>query len=83
MPPLVIMAPAVAYLLLDVNVDFFAYSVSFDEMSSLAKASIYLRNNVPGSKFSRDQFKLLCSVSNVASLALSDFQTMVCLHCLH
>lgn len=73
---LVLKAPAVAYLLLDVNAYFVKRDVSFDEMSSLAKASIYLRDSV-GSGLSKDQFKLLCSVSNVTTLVLSGFQTMV------
>ncbi|KAL5675900.1 hypothetical protein ACJX0J_012032, partial [Zea mays] len=45
-------------------------------MSSLAKASIYLRDCV-GSGLSKHQFKLLCSVFNVTTLVLSGFQTMV------
>lgn len=72
---LVFKAPAVAYLLLDVYAYFVKCYVSFDEMSSLAKASIYLRDSV-GSGLSKD-FKLLCSVSNVTTLVLSGFQTMV------
>jgi hypothetical protein len=72
---LVIMAPAVAYLLLDVSDYSFEGGVSFVEMSSLTEASIFLRNSV-GSELSKEQFKLLCSVTN---LVLSGFQTMVCL----
>jgi len=72
-----VIAPAVAYLLLDVSANSFEGGVSFDEMSSLAEASIFLRNCV-GSELSMDQFKL-CSLSNVTKLALSGFQTMVCL----
>jgi hypothetical protein len=72
---LVVKAPAVAYLLLDVYAYFVKCYVSFDEMSSLAKASIYLRDSV-GSGLSKD-FKLLCSVSNVTTLVLSGFRTMV------
>jgi hypothetical protein len=73
---LVLKAPAVAYLLLDVIAYFVKFGVSFDEMSSLAKASIYLRDCV-GSGLSKHQFKLLCSVFNVTTLVLSGFQTMV------
>ncbi|EES12212.1 hypothetical protein BDA96_06G097000 [Sorghum bicolor] len=71
-----VIAPAVAYLLLDVSAYSFRGCVSFDEMSSLAEASIFLRNCVR-SELSKDQFKLLCSLSNVTNLVLSGFQTMV------
>jgi hypothetical protein len=75
---LVIMAPAVAYLLLSVGVWTFSGGVLLNGMPSLAKALIYLRdNNEYESKFGDDQFKLLDSVSNVTSLYLSDFKAMV------
>lgn len=73
-----VVAPAVAYLLLAVRAYSFEGGVSFDEMSSLAKASIFLREDVR-SKVPRNQFKFLCSMSNVTNLVLSGFQTMVCL----
>ncbi|KAG2572270.1 hypothetical protein PVAP13_7KG165200 [Panicum virgatum] len=74
---LVITAPAVAYLLLDVTASNFYGGVSFEEMPSLGKASIHLRCDEVESKLSQNQLKLLCSVSNVTSLVLSGFTTMV------
>ncbi|KAJ1276242.1 hypothetical protein BS78_05G199600 [Paspalum vaginatum] len=80
---LVILAPAVAYLRLDVNVDVFHGDISINEMPSLAEASIQLtghRRNmgiVNHSKLHDDQSKLLCSISHVTSLLLSGVGTMV------
>ncbi|KAL6652725.1 hypothetical protein ACP70R_011650 [Stipagrostis hirtigluma subsp. patula] len=73
-----ITAPAVAYLLLGLDVNQFEGGVSFnDEMASLAKASIHLRCNNVMSILSSNQFKLLDSVSNVTSLELSGFRKMM------
>ncbi|WVZ50638.1 hypothetical protein U9M48_001876, partial [Paspalum notatum var. saurae] len=80
---LVILAPAVAYLRLDVNVDVFNGGISINEMPSLAEASIQLADHTRSrgifneSKLRGDQSKLLRSVSNVTSLLLSDVGTMV------
>ncbi|CAL4991863.1 unnamed protein product [Urochloa decumbens] len=77
---LVILAPAVAYLHLDVNVGYYHGSISIKEMPSIAKASIYLRDHrysVFSSKLCSDQFKLLCSISNVTNLELFGFGIMV------
>jgi len=76
---LVITAPAVAYLLLDVDAYLLDGGVSLEDMPSLGKASIKIRSNKEESKLSQDQIKLLCSVSNVTSLVLLGFETMVCL----
>ena len=78
---LVITAPAVAYLLLDVEARVLNDSgLSLEEMPSLGKVSIHLRrNNYDVENVSKEQLKLLCSVSNVMSLVLSRFATMVCL----
>ncbi|KAG2566360.1 hypothetical protein PVAP13_7NG196423 [Panicum virgatum] len=74
---LVITAPAVAYLLLDVDAYLLDGGVSLEDMPSLGKASIKIRSNKEESKLSQDQIKLLCSVSNVTSLVLLGFETMV------
>jgi len=78
---LVVTAPAVAYLLLDVEARVLNDSgLSLEEMPSLGKVSIHLRrNNYDVENVSQEQLKLLCSVSNVMSLVLSRFATMVCL----
>jgi len=78
---LVVTAPAVAYLLLDVEARVLNDSgLSLEEMPSLGKVSIHLRrNNYDVENVSQEQLKLLCSVSNVMSLVLSGFATMVCL----
>ncbi|CAL4986897.1 unnamed protein product [Urochloa decumbens] len=75
---LVIVAPAVTYLLLDVNVDYFVGRISIKEMPCLANASIHQRgrghmveNQLPG-----NQFNLLCDVSDTTSLELSGFGIM-------
>ncbi|RCV33742.1 hypothetical protein SETIT_7G106800v2 [Setaria italica] len=77
---LVITAPVVTYLLLDMDACFFEGGVSLEEMPSLAKASIHLKRNYVESKLDEDQFKLLFSVSNVTSLVLSGFETMILEH---
>jgi len=59
---LVITAPAVAYLLLDVDAYLLDGGVSLEDMPSLGKASIKIRSNKEESKLSQDQIKLLCSV---------------------
>ncbi|CAN6248729.1 unnamed protein product [Urochloa humidicola] len=74
---LVITAPAVSYLLLDVECCHTYPGVSLEEMPSLAKATIHLRDNHVGSKLNQDQFKLLCSVSNVTHLVMLGFETMM------
>ncbi|KAK8447978.1 hypothetical protein SEVIR_8G190600v4 [Setaria viridis] len=72
---LVILTPAVSYLHLAVSVYFFSGGISTNEMPSLVKASIHLRdhrNSVSESnKLGGNQFKLLSSVSNATSLELS------------
>ncbi|CAL4983548.1 unnamed protein product [Urochloa decumbens] len=72
---LVILTPAVAYLHLAVNVYCFQGGISTNEMPSLVKTSIHLRDHrdseFESSKLGGDQFKLLCSVSNATSLELS------------
>ncbi|XP_066335900.1 MEIOTIC F-BOX protein MOF-like isoform X2 [Miscanthus floridulus] len=73
---LVILAPAVSYLNLAVKADQFCGGVSINEVPSLAKASIRIKGHghlysFVRSKLDGDQFKLLCSISNVTSLELS------------
>ncbi|CAO2149561.1 unnamed protein product [Urochloa humidicola] len=77
--PMVILAPAVAYLHLAVNVNRFYGGISMNEMSSLAKSLIYLHGHIYSGPlgFGGDQFKLLCSVFNVTSLELCGVGTMV------
>ncbi|KAG2572272.1 hypothetical protein PVAP13_7KG165300 [Panicum virgatum] len=72
---LVVTAPAVAYLILDVEASSIG-GISLEEMPSLGRVSIRLRNNYYIENVSQDQLKLLCSVSNVTSLVLSGFKTM-------
>ncbi|CAL4983551.1 unnamed protein product [Urochloa decumbens] len=77
---LVIVAPAVAYLHLDVHVEHFSGGISINEVTSLAKASIRLqchRYELFRSKLCGDQIKLLCSLSTVTSLELSDVRATV------
>lgn len=79
---LVISAPALAYLHLAVNVSYFDGDIAMNEMPYLAKALIHLRggrNKFLKSKLGGNLFKLLCRVSNVKSLELNGFVTMVCL----
>ncbi|KAF8673227.1 hypothetical protein HU200_048779 [Digitaria exilis] len=71
---LVILTPAVAYLHLAVSVSGFDAGISLNDMPSLVKASIHLRDHA-GSIFAShrlcgDQSKLICSVSNATSLEL-------------
>ncbi|KAL6652729.1 hypothetical protein ACP70R_011654 [Stipagrostis hirtigluma subsp. patula] len=71
-------APAVAYMVLSVS--RFRGGVLLNRMPSLDKASIRVWDNSAGldqSKLAKDQLNLLDSVSNVTSLELSDFGTMV------
>ncbi|CAO2149560.1 unnamed protein product [Urochloa humidicola] len=78
---LAILTPAVAYLHLAVNVFNFQSGISTNEMPSLVKTSIDLQDHrdiwSEDNKLGGDQFKLLCSVSNVASLELSSVGTTV------
>ncbi|CAO2142269.1 unnamed protein product [Urochloa humidicola] len=78
---LAILTPAVAYLRLAVNVFDFQSGISTNEMPSLVKTSIDLQDHrdiwSEDNKLGGDQFKLLCSVSNVASLELSSVGTTV------
>ncbi|KAF8700185.1 hypothetical protein HU200_034562 [Digitaria exilis] len=71
---LVILTPAVAYLHLAVSVSGFDAGISLNDMPSLVKASIHLRDHA-GSIFAShklcgDQSKLICSISNATSLEL-------------
>ncbi|CAO2149562.1 unnamed protein product [Urochloa humidicola] len=78
---LVVSAPAIAYLHLNVNVRLYRGGISFNGTpSSLSKASIHLhrhRESEDKSKLGVDQSKLLCSVSNVTNLKLSGVGFMV------
>ncbi|CAN6363324.1 unnamed protein product [Urochloa humidicola] len=78
---LAILTPAIAYLHLAVNVFRFQSGISTNEMPSLVKTSIDLQDHrddwSEANKLGGDQFKLLCSVSNVASLELSGVGTTV------
>ncbi|CAN6372812.1 unnamed protein product [Urochloa humidicola] len=78
---LVVSAPVIAYLHLNVNVRLYRGGISFNGTpSSLSKASIHLhrhRESEDKSKLGGDQSKLLCSVSNVTSLKLSGVGFMV------
>ncbi|CAL4986886.1 unnamed protein product [Urochloa decumbens] len=72
---LVVSAPVLEYLHLNVNVRLYRGGISLNGTpSSLSKASIHLhrhRDSEGMSKLGGDQLKLLCSVSNVTSLKLS------------
>jgi len=73
---LVILTPALASLHLAVRIDQFYGGISTNQMPSLVKASIHLRGHryrtvSKHSKLGGDQFKLLCSISNVTSLELT------------
>ncbi|WVZ50632.1 hypothetical protein U9M48_001870 [Paspalum notatum var. saurae] len=78
---LVIWAPAVAYLHLDVKAADFGGSISIHEMPSLDKASIHIeshyRYGLYESKFDVNQLNLIRSLSNVTSLELSGLGTKV------
>ncbi|KAJ1276245.1 hypothetical protein BS78_05G199900 [Paspalum vaginatum] len=73
--PLVILAPAVAYLHLAVNALEYGGSISIHEMPSLDKASIHIecryRSSTYKSKFDVNQLNLIRSLSNVKSLEVS------------
>ncbi|GJN02869.1 hypothetical protein PR202_ga20258 [Eleusine coracana subsp. coracana] len=73
---LIITVPAVAYLFLSLSSYYFGGGDWFNEMPSLVKAHVNLWDNHGESEFSKDQGNLLCSLSNVTSLELLDFQTM-------
>jgi hypothetical protein len=79
---LVILVPAVAHLHLAVRIQYFRGGISTNEMPSLIKASIHLRCHNFGfsCKLGGNQFKLLCSVSNVTNLELSSVDKTVCLY---
>jgi hypothetical protein len=82
---LVILAPALAYLHLAVDVYKFRGGVSLNEVPSIAKAFIHLwhhKYNYDRSKLEGEQFKLLCSISNSTNFKLSGVGTRVCLCCL-
>ncbi|KAF8700186.1 hypothetical protein HU200_034563 [Digitaria exilis] len=72
---LVILTPALAYLHLTVGVFNYCAGISIHDMPSLVKASIDVPDHRTITdedlKLSGDQYKLLCSVSNAASLELS------------
>ncbi|CAL4986890.1 unnamed protein product [Urochloa decumbens] len=77
---LVILAPAISNLHLDVFVDDFSGGISINKVSSLAKASIILKGHIyerTASKLCGSQFKLLCSISNAISLELAGVGTTV------
>ncbi|XP_066338367.1 MEIOTIC F-BOX protein MOF-like [Miscanthus floridulus] len=77
---LVILAPALAYLHLAVDVYRFCGGVSLNEVPSVGKAFIHLlqhKYNHARSKLDGDQFKLLCSISNSTNLELSGVGTRV------
>jgi hypothetical protein len=79
---LVILVPALAYLHLAVDVYRFCGGVSLNEVPSIGKAFIHLphhKYNHARSKLDGDQFKLLCSISNLTNLELSGVGTRVCL----
>ncbi|CAL5067923.1 unnamed protein product [Urochloa decumbens] len=78
--PFVVAAPALACLSLDVTpYNLAAGGVSFDEMASLARASVCLkeRGTLVKIKQLRDHLFTLRSVSNVTSLELSGFDMTV------
>ncbi|KAL6626259.1 hypothetical protein ACP70R_029985 [Stipagrostis hirtigluma subsp. patula] len=76
---LAVKAPAVARLFLAVSFDHFRDSFSLDEMPSLAKASIHLRDDraMEYCQLIGSELDIIRSVSNVTSLELSGFGTMV------
>jgi hypothetical protein len=81
---LVISAPTMTYLHPDVFIDHFHGGISISKVPSLAKASISLKGHayiLDAGKLNDDQFELLCSISNAASLELSGVGTTVCLCC--
>ncbi|GJN27558.1 hypothetical protein PR202_gb15588 [Eleusine coracana subsp. coracana] len=73
---LIITVPAVAYLFLSLSSYYFGGGDWFNEMPSLVKAHVHLWDN-HGESVSEDQAKLLGSLSNVTSLELLGFQTMM------
>ncbi|CAO2142265.1 unnamed protein product [Urochloa humidicola] len=78
--PLVILVPVLVYLQLYVNVVYFGFWISINEMPCLAKAFIDaegIRDIIVESKFGVGLLKLLCGVSNVKSLELKGFRRMV------
>jgi hypothetical protein len=82
---LVILAPALSYLHLAVDIYKFCGGVLIHKAPYVAKASIHLKGHkysYHGTKLDGDQFKLLCSISNSTNLELSGVGTRVCLHCL-
>ena len=83
---LIILAPALTYLHLAVDVYNFRGGFSLNEVPSVAKAFIHLQhhkyNYSGGSKLEGDQFKLLCSISNSTNFKLSGVGTRVCFCCL-
>ncbi|KAG0517680.1 hypothetical protein BDA96_09G110000 [Sorghum bicolor] len=78
---LIILAPALTYLHLAVDVYNFRGGFSLNEVPSVAKAFIHLQhhkyNYSGGSKLEGDQFKLLCSISNSTNFKLSGVGTRV------
>jgi hypothetical protein len=80
--PLVILAPSVSYLHLVVNFVYPCCGISINEMPCLAKAFIHPRGCMSESKLSGNILKLVSGVSNVKTLELKGFETMVCLLCL-
>ncbi|CAD6341490.1 unnamed protein product [Miscanthus lutarioriparius] len=77
---LVILAPALAYLHLAMDIALFRGGVSLNEVPSVAKALIHLwghRHRSVRSKIGGDQFKLLCCISNSTNLELSGVGTTV------
>ncbi|CAL5031948.1 unnamed protein product [Urochloa decumbens] len=77
--PFVVTAPALACLSLDVTPYNFPFGVCFDEVASLARASVCLkeRGTLVKIKQLRDQLFALRSVSNATSLDLSGFDMTV------
>jgi hypothetical protein len=85
--PFVVTALALASLFLVVTPYNFPGGVSFGEMPSLARASVHLKERETLAKRAHLRshlFKILRSVSNVASLELNGFDVTVCVlvHCL-
>jgi hypothetical protein len=80
--PLVILAPSVSYLHLVVNFTYPCCGISINEMPCLAKAFIHPRGCMSESKLSGNILKLVSGLSNVKSLELKGFGTMVCRLCL-
>ncbi|KAK3142541.1 hypothetical protein QOZ80_4BG0347900 [Eleusine coracana subsp. coracana] len=76
--PLTVTAPALACLFLYVTDQSLAGGVCLNQMTSLAKATILLWDDKRvQSKLRGDQLNILCGVSNVTSLVLSNFEMMV------